>query len=107
MSTHFRMLSLVMPTCEEVMNESSAEKTSCRICRSEEVYVRSTDATGHWGPNLLPGLGSNLMGLLSLGIAGRPQLEVHVCAGCGYIEFFADAKARHKAADAFGWKRLG
>ena len=69
---------------------------TCANCCGQSLYVTNTNATGAYGPNLLPGLGSFL---------SSAKFHVVLCADCGYTTFFADEAAREKVRNSWKWRQ--
>ncbi len=59
-------------------------KKTCTECGGTEIFMKSVDATGYRGPDLLPGIG----GILS----AQKYFELFICGNCGYAQFFVPKK---------------
>jgi predicted nucleic-acid-binding Zn-ribbon protein len=78
-------------------------RTPCLNCGAKTLYrSREVSASGGYGPDLLPGLGRAIAGLIKT--SGRFTLVV--CADCGLARFFATAEARSRLADSRDWAKL-
>lgn len=54
----------------------------CSECGGREIFWDKVDASGGYGPDLLPHVG-NLFSLWK-----EKKFEVYVCGSCGYYQFF-------------------
>ncbi len=68
----------------------------CPNCGSDDLRRTTTDAVGHFGPDLLPG---------TSGVFQLAQFDLVVCCGCGLTRFFAPPKAVEKVVKSALWKR--
>jgi predicted nucleic-acid-binding Zn-ribbon protein len=72
----------------------------CPECNSRNVYQYSRPvwATGGYGPNLLPGMGSLFM--------ARAKFVPVMCADCGLVRYFATSEARDHVRKSSAWKQV-
>jgi predicted nucleic-acid-binding Zn-ribbon protein len=73
------------------------KSTPCPTCGGQNLYWTRTDASGGYGPTLLPGLG---------GFLRSPQFFIVVCADCGLTRFFAAEDERAKVTESKKWFKV-
>ncbi len=56
---------------------------SCPECNSLEIYTKSVNAVGGYGPDLLPNVG---------GFFSKKQFQIYICGNCGYTQFYVPDK---------------
>lgn len=81
------------------LDPKEQEMSPCPECRSEEVYryKEPIDSGANFGGELLP--------KLAPGRFTSAKVLPVVCAGCGYVRFFAESKALAKLKTSAGWTR--
>ena len=72
---------------------------TCLSCEGTNLFesVSGIDASGIYGPHLLPGLG----GFWSYG-----KLQAIVCGDCGFMHYHASSEALKKLPNSGKWRRL-
>ena len=64
--------------------------STCRNCGGTERYAKEVNATGGYGPDLLP-----------LGLFTRGKFRIDVCGACGHVEWFVPARFLGRLKDHF------
>jgi hypothetical protein len=59
-----------------------ATVTFCPHCRGTDIYHRQVDASGSYGPDLLPDIG---------GWLDNGHFDLYVCGSCGHAQFFVES----------------
>lgn len=68
----------------------------CPNCTSDDLRSTTTDASSHFGPDLLPG---------AHGLFSQSTFEVVVCCHCGLTRFFASHEAIERLLRSSLWHR--
>jgi hypothetical protein len=68
----------------------------CSNCGSGDLRITSTDAVGHLGPDLLPGVS---------GVFNLARFDVVVCCSCGLTRFSAPREVVDKVAKSALWEK--
>jgi predicted nucleic-acid-binding Zn-ribbon protein len=70
---------------------------SCPNCGSGDLRSTTTQAVGHFGPDLLPG---------ASGLFQLAEFHIVVCCSCGLVRFFAPREVIDKLAHSALWKPI-
>jgi predicted nucleic-acid-binding Zn-ribbon protein len=72
----------------------------CPECQSNNIYryKKYIDATGAYGPDLLP--------KLAPGMFSSAKILPVVCIDCGYVRFYADKESRYNLQDSKHWEHV-